>query len=294
MVDTFTEGRRERRPEFGLSRVTIVIIALKCDGIATTGLPIHAKSAMSKSPVVDGLAGGGQSVVVFEELAIHAPRCVFRLPSNPRRAKRTLRTGSSLDEDRPCFTRVFGDDVNDSIDSIGTPNAGPWASNDLDSIDVFHQDILNVPKHTAKERGVYRPSVDLDQQFVGESLVESTDRNGPFVRINAGNLHAGHQTQRFREISRSAAAYVFVCEDVNRGRGPPDRTVVPRYRCYCFVKGRDNDIRAPELFQIRIQQRVQIGKIGIGLQFIGLGPVFLKVNRCHLRLCRRVGYPVAK
>src|SRR5262249_62002064 len=49
---------------------------------------------------------------------------------------------------------VSGDDVDDPIDGIGTPNRAARAADDLGAVDIVDHHVLHVPIHTRKERGV--------------------------------------------------------------------------------------------------------------------------------------------
>src|SRR5579884_511726 len=62
-----------------------------------------------------------------------------------------------------CIRRILGDDVNHAINGVRPPNGSSRTANHFNAIDVSKRKILNIPKNTGKEWGIYAASVDQHQ-----------------------------------------------------------------------------------------------------------------------------------
>src|SRR2546427_3175472 len=72
-----------------------------------------------------------------------------------------------------CVPGGAGDDVDDAIDRVGSPQRAAGTADDFDAVDILEKVVLYVPEHPAIERGVHRPTVDQHQELVGEVGVEA-------------------------------------------------------------------------------------------------------------------------
>ncbi len=89
---------------------------------------------------------------------------------------------------------LFRDDVDDTIDSVGAPNAGSWPANHFNALNIFENRILRIPVHTRRKRGQDCPAIDHDQQFVSESLVEPSGCDCPLIGINLRDIQTGYHS----------------------------------------------------------------------------------------------------
>ena len=68
---------------------------------------------------------------------------------------------------------AFGDDIDHPIDGIGTPKRGSGAADDFNPVNIFQEQILHVPINAREGRRINASSIDEDQEFVGESIIET-------------------------------------------------------------------------------------------------------------------------
>ncbi len=57
----------------------------------------------------------------------------------------------------------FGDDVDDAINRIGSPQRCSRTANHFNPVQIFKHHVLDIPVHTGKQRGIHAPAVDEDQ-----------------------------------------------------------------------------------------------------------------------------------
>ena len=81
-----------------------------------------------------------------------------------------------------------GDDVDDAIDGIGSPQRRTRTADHLDTLDILQHQILLAPEDSGEQRRVQTPAVDQHLQFVGEATVETTGGECPFVGIDPPDL----------------------------------------------------------------------------------------------------------
>jgi hypothetical protein len=61
---------------------------------------------------------------------------------------------------------VLGDDVDDAVYSVCTPDGATGTAYDLDAVDVVEQDVLNIPIDALEEFRVYTSAVDEHQDVL--------------------------------------------------------------------------------------------------------------------------------
>src|SRR5258708_35048903 len=66
-------------------------------------------------------------------------------------------------EDPAAFFGIVRDNVDDSVDSIRSPDSAARSTNDLDPIDIFEQNILQSPVDAGKKRYVHVASINEHQ-----------------------------------------------------------------------------------------------------------------------------------
>ena len=129
-----------------------------------------------------------------------------------------LGAGSRGEQATLGVLRVFGDDIDDAIDRVGAPEAGPRAADDLDPFDVIEHGVLGIPEDSGKKRVVQGAAIHEHQKFVGGKGIEAPAGDRPFVGVYPRHLQAGHHAQYLWKSGGARALYVFLVDHKNCGR----------------------------------------------------------------------------
>ena len=266
----------------------LVRVPLERDGVALGRRPVGTHSAHAGSPVVVGAVPRCPAGVPIEPLTVDPVVDVvadFTAVLGGRKSALEA-TGPALDQDPRRVLRPLGDDVDDPVDGIGSPDAGPRTADHLDPFDILQDDVLNVPKDAAEQRGIHTATVHLDEQLVGESRVEAANADGPLVRVDARHLDAGGHAEHFRKAPGTAAADHLVGDHEHGGRGPAHRADLPGDRGHLRLQRRSRHADAAQLRRVLLGQGEEFVKVSaIGGHSAGLG-TRLRTGR-FLRLHRR-------
>ena len=105
-----------------------------------------------------------------------------------------LRTAASGDEHPLGVRRRFRDDVDHTVDRVGTQQGRAGAADDFNPVDILQQRILHFPEDARVERCVSHSPVDQHKQLVGARAVESARADGPRARVNLCHLKVRSQS----------------------------------------------------------------------------------------------------
>ena len=97
------------------------------------------------------------------------------------------------------FRSLFGDDVDDTVRRVRSPDRSARPPDHLDPIDVFQRHILHVPVHPREQRRVDVSSVDQNQNGLGEVVLQPANTDRPGRGTQPPHLHPGSQPQRIRD-----------------------------------------------------------------------------------------------
>src|SRR3984885_8832099 len=117
---------------------------------------------------------------------------------------------------------AFGDDVDDAVDSVSSPDRTAGAANHLDSLDILQKDVLKLPIDASKQRRIDAAAVNEHEHGLRELAAKPAYAYGPVVRVDPGHFHARHHSQDFRHACGSGAADVLLGYHVDRRRSVPD------------------------------------------------------------------------
>src|SRR4030088_1163421 len=220
--------------------------------------PIRAETALAHSPIVKppmigmklGTSGEGFAVdPVFEVPSV--PRSIARFPSA------LIDVPSSRGYERSFrLPGVFGNDVDDSVDGVRSPDRPARSANDFNPVDVFEQRVLNFPVHAGEKWRVHAAAVDEYEHRPGKTAFESAYAHRPFIGVDAGHFHSRHQTQRLRDAGGSGAPDILLREDINCRRGSSDLH-------WLFGNGRN--LGVSELFQAQLRE-TPLGGLSVRLR----------------------------
>src|SRR5260370_1274534 len=157
------------------------------------------------------------------ELGLHPyigafPTCLS--PHPPRRA--VIADGTRSLVNIPTFQcgqgtlsvlRTLRDDVDHPVHRIGAPDRPTRSADHLDALHVLQHHVLYVPKHSIEERCVDAPTVNQDQQGLGELAGKPSNSDRPMMSINASHVHARRQPETLWDPSGCATPDVFLCDD---------------------------------------------------------------------------------
>ena len=88
--------------------------------------------------------------------------------------------------------RVIGssrDDVDDAVYSVGAPDRGARAANDLDALDGVERNVLRIPENAGEDGRVDRAAVDQDEKLIGILTIEAACADGPFAGFDLGYIN---------------------------------------------------------------------------------------------------------
>src|ERR1700731_263957 len=71
------------------------------------------------------------------------------------------------DESSMSIFSAFGDDIDDSVYGVCSPDGSTWAPNDFDPLNILEQCVLDLPIDTCEQRRVNAPAVDKHQYRPG-------------------------------------------------------------------------------------------------------------------------------
>src|SRR5689334_19764648 len=93
--------------------------------------------------------------------------------SEAESARRAIEcTDGCAREGSGCVLSRLGDDVDDAVYGVGSPNRPAWSPDDLDAIDILQQRVLHSPVDAGKERRVDAAAVNQHQQRLRELVGE--------------------------------------------------------------------------------------------------------------------------
>lgn len=136
---------------------------------------------------------------------------------------------------------MFGDDVDDAINGVGSPDGSAGATDDLNAVDIFEHDVVDGPQDTTEQWGIDAAAVDEDEDVAGELVSQAADANCPIAgTIDAEDVYAGNESESVRNAGDARAADVIGSKDVDGCRGVPDP---------CGLFGLGGDFEVAKLFK---------------------------------------------
>jgi hypothetical protein len=166
-----------------------------------------------------------------------------------------LRATAGVRVDPLTLLGALGDHVDHAVHGIGAPQRRARPADHLDAVEVFQDQILDVPVDPTEELVVDDAPVDQDLQLVGEQAVEAPCADAPLAAVHAAHVHARHHAQHLGEAAQAAAAHLVAADHVDRSRGlepAAGRAGHGRHR------------KLDELFQRQVEEVSGRGRGGLG------------------------------
>src|SRR6267378_1751455 len=158
-----------------LSGITVIEVTLKRELVAIVSIPIRPESGLAHPPVIELFLIGMELGTSREGLPVDAVIEAFPPPGTVPEIDKALvdiSTAGRCEHSLGIFG-VLRNDIDHTVDSIGSPNGSARASNDFDPFDIFKQCVLDLPINASEERGVHGSAVDQHEYRSGESTPES-------------------------------------------------------------------------------------------------------------------------
>src|SRR5207302_2767409 len=126
----------------------VIEIALQGEAVRCRGLRVQAESAAAHVRRIGGVgAGAGDLIGVFRVLAVDTELDIGRRRGAEADARLLpqLLAAAPRDIKTLCVPGGAGNDVDDAIDRVGTPQRAAGTADDFDAVDVFEEVVLHVP-----------------------------------------------------------------------------------------------------------------------------------------------------
>jgi len=99
-----------------------------------------------------------------------------------------------------CLRSASGDHVYHAIDGVGAHSVAPGPLITFDSVNVFEQRVLCVPKDAREQRRVDGAPVNKDQKLVCDRVVEAACADRVLARVDSRHLEIGRESQRLGRL----------------------------------------------------------------------------------------------
>ena len=135
-----------------------VEVALKGDASRAGLSPIHAEAGLGAAPVVEIAAVGVDFGAAGEAFGVDAVIEVLAVAAAVAEVDEALLLvaaagGTSVPVG---LLRGLGDDVDDAVDGVRSPDGAAGSADDFDAIDVFEQGVLHFPVGAGEQRACRR------------------------------------------------------------------------------------------------------------------------------------------
>src|SRR6202044_2340692 len=114
---------------------------------------------------------GGVTLILREHAVVHLIAGLAAVLSGRQRV--LLVAATHLRPGALCIRGALGDDVDDSVDRVGSPERRAGTSDHLDPVDVLHEVVLYVPEHTGEERRINASPIAQYEQIGGVGAGEA-------------------------------------------------------------------------------------------------------------------------
>src|SRR5579871_755858 len=141
----------------------VVDVALKSETIANAFCPIDAKSSLYRTPCVEFAIIRMKHGGAIETLRIGAVVNIAAATALSHGDRSLLNITASGRGQSPLSVRsLAGNDVNDAVHGVRSPNGPAGAANHFDPVDVFHHRVLHFPVGPRQQGGVDSAAIDQD------------------------------------------------------------------------------------------------------------------------------------
>src|SRR5216684_271294 len=149
----------DRQP---LACIAIVEVALKRQRVTFVQIPVRAEAGLAHPPVIESMAVRMKLAASNEGFSVDAVIEIFIVPASIAEMAEALVEVSTTggDESSMSIFSALGDDIDDGINRIRSPDGSARASDDFDAFNILQQGVLNLPINPREQRRVDAPAVD--------------------------------------------------------------------------------------------------------------------------------------
>src|SRR5579871_112409 len=165
--DDLLVGRRIGNRRYGFACAFVINIAFQGEAVSFIGREVHPAAALQSSPAIVIVS---VRVVFGASDKAHTIDAVIECSAVAASVSRIQK--SLIDVSAACIHQcsvrvlsAFGDDVDDPVKSVRTPNCGAWSADHFDPLDILQQNVLYLPISSCKQGGVNSPSVNEHQHI---------------------------------------------------------------------------------------------------------------------------------
>src|SRR6185312_3697355 len=191
-------------------------------GAIRASTPIRAEPSLCLVPAIPRAVAAGEGIVAsLEGIAIDPigpcaeVSAVLRAHLAAKIAARRLELASLGSPGVP------GDDVDDPVDRIGSPERGSRAADHLDALDVRREHLVRIPEYPGEIGRVDAAAVDEDEQLVGAIEIAAAGRYRVLRGIDLRHLQIRGEAQHLGEAPGPGAHDLIVRDDVYGSRSIP-------------------------------------------------------------------------
>src|SRR6266852_1000979 len=218
-------GWCERSKAYRFPNPAFIDIALNCQVITASEIPICSKTHLSHSPAIEPLLIRMEPSSAAEALPVNPivkVAAVAGTPTEPADALVNVSAANRSEGSMRVF-RTLGNDVDHSGNRVRSPDRAPGAANDFDAFNILEQDaILKGPINAGEKLRIEASAVNHNQHGLRELVGKSAYAHCPMVVVNSTYLHTRNQPQNLRNTRGSGAADVLVRKYVDRRRSFPN------------------------------------------------------------------------
>ena len=138
-----------------------------------------------------------------------------------RRSKPLVQIASADNHEATlCFRSFSRNDVDYSIDCVGSPNGPSWAADHFDTFYILKRKIQDITEDATKSRRVDISAIDHDQKLIAEPPIQPPGGNCPGIGIDLRDVESGNHAQQAGNIGRPGPMNVCCSDDKDCGSGP--------------------------------------------------------------------------
>src|ERR1700678_1219394 len=96
--------------------------------------------------------------------------------------------------------RAHGNYVDYSVHSICAPHRASRPPSNFDTLDILQWHVLHIPIDSREGGAIDRAAVNQHQHFVRILTAESSNADGPLIRVDARDVDAGDHTKKVGDV----------------------------------------------------------------------------------------------
>jgi hypothetical protein len=129
-------------------------------------------------------------------------------PAVPENHPRVRVAGAGGKVAARSLVRILGDDVDDAIHSVRSPDGSTRTADYLDAIDVSQSYVLRIPVHSGKGGDVNRAAIHQDKELIRVLPIEAASCDRPLARVDLSYIQPGNHAQKIGNVECTGASNI--------------------------------------------------------------------------------------